>query len=1721
MKDSLLQRTTEYREKRHRMKRWQKIVTVLSAVVVFCTTYALILPAITMEGKTYCGYEEHLQHSEEDGCYEETKTLTCDLSESNGHQHTDTCYETCDKLICSIPESAGHVHETNCYDAEGNLVCGMAEGEGAHTHDSSCHTTETVLKCQLTEGEGHQHTDACYTVEQKLVCKKTLHEHTLQCHSNPEADVEDSKTWEESFSRVELTGNWDEDVIAIAKTQLGYTESKENYSVTEDETKKGYTRYGDWYGDPYGDWCAMFASFCLHYAEVDPEVMPVHANCNEWIKELSKEEYGIYQSADTYEPKPGDLIFFDWDEITDINKRDADHVGIVAETEYTDSKLTEIKTIEGNSSDCVQFVTYEADDLQILGYGALPENPDLKSDEVDTYGTNALADDGTEVVLSDSGVVLSTASDKNVSGNAKITWNSTEKKVEEFSVTATSSSLDNAWFYVQYSDDGQNWSDGVKSETTIRRGDKTTLNALSLLNEENTKNASKNRQYRVYAYKDNRNAGYTITFTLQDLFESSKSGFESWLENNYVQDFGGTAVQTQADLINAFAVYEELPTATIQSGLQIEDGKEKIVLSATLDKEILDVTYQWEYYDETSDEWKSLTNENSNTIDATSMSVLNGGADVRCKVYSGEQIQTVSNILNVNNSDLSAFYTEAIQEINTGLNLGDLAINGTQFTNYFYYGNVAADDRVPFEDAKTYASYLAQTYLVTKAASGETDALATVKSIWNRYLYDLYTPSKDQGKLSNYSDYPKDTYGDGGLEWPKDSISSFHGNAVPRVNDLSYDFLENGVDYSNFITGLDKTATADAAGDENEERKYDIDITADAQAKARGPVAMVLQIQTSWQMFDLLHANAVKGEGDTEVGAAAQNTELANLYAIKQALLRFVDYMETNYPGNNLVLGITEVQHGGTYSMFKGTDAKGNDLYVTNDYDALREGILGWDTFGNCEHVHYRSNELENAVENLSSNLYGWKNFDENFIKYENIQKVGVIIGGPTENSASTNGYQCTLPWSSFTKAGLNSVYGIRTNVGTGNLSWLDYSGNTSGTPYVDGTGTAFTQKYVASTEDAVFNTLVKIALEEMNKKGIEITAEDKYVENVTVSDTVSDEFMIDTSEPITATIYNKDGSVMETKTVELSNPNLMIQTNEDGTTDVTYNFGTVYNTKKCTLHFGVVAKEDYIGSNNVFTNKGTPDLTYVHKKTDNDGNLTGEEDSYDLKCTDTPEVNVPIRFSTVDGERITVKLGESAELANLSEEIVKDAEDRVDNYDQIDGTLSYKWVLPDGTEVKAGSVTVADGSIGEANFPDRSCMYTPPAADIYEAVLEVTFTPNTVSDNGNFSNDVTKTAVNELTKPGSVWIEAVDAEKPTSLYVKKVWNTKDNEPVDIESVDFKLLADGKPAVDADGQQITGTLNEGNNWTMKIDNLPTATNDGKIIQYSVLESPVPDGYSATYSSEIHTDEEYSAKIKLTFTPKEAINNKKTVVIKYYYNGNLMEYTLAKQKYKANQSYDFELKTDLPLDAKNEPYSVSFDSVWVDNAWWVGGKDDTPKYTGSASAEPYLSGKESSNVVVITNTPATTVLTVKKQVTGIDTTQKFAFTATLKNGEFPVPEDGARYTIDENGVAHFSLADGESVTLIVPLDAEVTITEANPDGFYPLIKQGEVTVADGNSATVEINGDTEITVINTAGYELPDSGGLGTHIYILGGLVLMTAALIYSLSMRRRRGRRES
>lgn len=59
-----------------RQKRWRRIMLCLSCIVVFCTAYVLILPAITLEKKTTCEEEEQIAIQEEQNLIQEEDEST-------------------------------------------------------------------------------------------------------------------------------------------------------------------------------------------------------------------------------------------------------------------------------------------------------------------------------------------------------------------------------------------------------------------------------------------------------------------------------------------------------------------------------------------------------------------------------------------------------------------------------------------------------------------------------------------------------------------------------------------------------------------------------------------------------------------------------------------------------------------------------------------------------------------------------------------------------------------------------------------------------------------------------------------------------------------------------------------------------------------------------------------------------------------------------------------------------------------------------------------------------------------------------------------------------------------------------------------------------------------------------------------------------------------------------------------------------------------------------------------------------------------------------------------------------------------------------------------------------------------------------------------------------------------------------------------------------------
>lgn len=141
-----------------------------------------------------------------------------------------------------------------------------------------------------------------------------------------------------------FTAGSNQGIVEVALTQIG---------------NEGGQPYWSWYGfDSRVEWCACFVSWCADQCGyIDSGLIPKFAGCIDganWFKSNNR------WNDRNYEPKAGDIIFFDWE-----GDGTTDHVGIVEKCENGT-----VYTVEGNSGDSVRQNSYPVGYYEILGYGA-------------------------------------------------------------------------------------------------------------------------------------------------------------------------------------------------------------------------------------------------------------------------------------------------------------------------------------------------------------------------------------------------------------------------------------------------------------------------------------------------------------------------------------------------------------------------------------------------------------------------------------------------------------------------------------------------------------------------------------------------------------------------------------------------------------------------------------------------------------------------------------------------------------------------------------------------------------------------------------------------------------------------------------------------------------------------------------------------------------------------------------------------------------------------------------------------------------------------------------------------------------------------------------------------------------------------------------------------------------------------------------------------------
>lgn len=449
MNDILKTYMERFRENRHTLRRYTAFVLALAMITTLFVNWQLHGVGISMTAQYQCGEEEHIHTAD---CY--TKVLTCGYEEGElenadevaaaaatsqptveaepaplslepqiefvPHEHTEDCYTEVQTLTCMEEE---HVHGDDCFDPEdGSLICDKFE----HTHDESCYTTEYELTCGLEEGElveqvveptqsaelaamavaepvalepavdtvepiYHHHTDACY--EEVLTCPLPEHHHTVACLSDTSADVETPEEWQAANAEAVMTGNWDEDLLSVAKTQLGYEQSEKNFEIdpADGVTLHYYSRYGQSYGNPYGEWDVMFLSYCLKYAGIPQSAIPQEASVLALRSSMSDMDW-LLDGEDGSAANVGDIVIY--------NKYVTRTVAVDSSADGAADDLDDLFSMDAEGENGAELETSGASALDTAPAAEPQTTTVTDAQPVETVGIVSEADENTLTVIS-------------------------------------------------------------------------------------------------------------------------------------------------------------------------------------------------------------------------------------------------------------------------------------------------------------------------------------------------------------------------------------------------------------------------------------------------------------------------------------------------------------------------------------------------------------------------------------------------------------------------------------------------------------------------------------------------------------------------------------------------------------------------------------------------------------------------------------------------------------------------------------------------------------------------------------------------------------------------------------------------------------------------------------------------------------------------------------------------------------------------------------------------------------------------------------------------------------------------------------------------------------------------------------------------------------------------------------------------------------------------
>ena len=164
-----------------------------------------------------------------------------------------------------------------------------------------------------------------------------------------------------ALSQTALTGNYREDIVNVALSQIGYHEgdSAADYAGNNPNGSGNYTEYGRSLGSIGAEWCSEFASWCARKAGVPTQILANSrsANVENFTENTSAAYYTWEQTiwgGGSYTPRKGDILLWAWDMDSYDPDENLSHTSILLDiSEQPDGHIL-LNTIDGNSENQVK-----------------------------------------------------------------------------------------------------------------------------------------------------------------------------------------------------------------------------------------------------------------------------------------------------------------------------------------------------------------------------------------------------------------------------------------------------------------------------------------------------------------------------------------------------------------------------------------------------------------------------------------------------------------------------------------------------------------------------------------------------------------------------------------------------------------------------------------------------------------------------------------------------------------------------------------------------------------------------------------------------------------------------------------------------------------------------------------------------------------------------------------------------------------------------------------------------------------------------------------------------------------------------------------------------------------------------------------------------------------------------------------------------------------------